>query len=292
MRKGDRLGQTARVHELALVADDTAERLVVSPLLARLRGAGLRQKPMLTALCESRVAAAVMGGVDIATDDGEPAPLPTTVVEASRELAMSAAREVLRLEEARILIRRSRRGSNRQPRLAVSTLRGFRGLASGLYVLLAVEIRDSEGMTLHGDLLAVRIDFDRLRSEHDALHLETRLLETLSELTSRSSFIDSLAASTASRELRRITDLDASRRHRQRERWQAMRDGIGGGQRLASQILVQQGLFDRRAARAAAARAASQTRQLEAIAEAEDTPRALLSMRTEAIAALCVRNRA
>ncbi len=220
----DRLGQTARVHELALVADHTAERLVVSPLLARLRSAGLRQKPMLDALAESHVAAAVMDDADVDAEDGEAAPLPSTVVEAPGELASSAVREVSRLEEARILIRRSQRAAKQRPRLAVSTLRGFRSLGRGLYLFLALEIRDSDGLPLHSDLMAVRIDFDRFHSGPDALHIETRLLEILSDLPTRAGFIDSLAASRANRELHRITDLDALRRRRQRERWHAIRD--------------------------------------------------------------------
>jgi Lhr-like helicase len=287
----DRLGQTARVHELGLVAEHTAERLVVSPLLARLRGAGLRQKRMLDALAESHVAAAVMGGAVVDTENGEAAPLPSTVAEAPGDLSLSAVREVSRLEDVRSLIRRSQRAAaKRRPSLSVSTLRGFRSPARALYVFLALRIRNSDGLILHSDLLAVQIDFVCPRSGADALHIETRLLEILSDLTAREDFIHSLAASRASRELSRITELDALRRHRQHERWHAIRDNISGGQLAASRLLVQQGLFDRRSVRAAAARAASHTRQLEAIEEVVTS--SSLSIHAEAIAALLVIARA
>ncbi len=56
----DRLGQTRRVHELALVAAHTAERLVVAPLITRFAATTTARGRMLDALTESRVAAAVM----------------------------------------------------------------------------------------------------------------------------------------------------------------------------------------------------------------------------------------
>ena len=52
----DRFGQARRVHELALVAAHTAERLVLAPLFGRRTSPGR----MLHALTESRVAAAIM----------------------------------------------------------------------------------------------------------------------------------------------------------------------------------------------------------------------------------------
>ena len=285
----DRLGQTARVHELALVADHTAERLVVSPLLARLRTAGPRQKAMLDALSESRVAAAVMNGADVDAEDDEAAPLPSTVVPGAwRTCSSCGARGVA-----------ARRGEDpdRQVTACLQTSAEARDFHHSpiqgprAWALRLSSARDSRfgwiGPSQRSDGGAYR-----LRSLPDAFHVETRLLEILSDLTTRSGFVDSLAASRAKQELRRIADFDALRRRRQRERWHAIRDGIGGGQPAASRMLVQQGLFDRRSARAAAARAARQTRQLEAITEEDVAPEASLSMRTEAIAALLVLDRA
>ncbi len=58
----DRIGQQRRVHEMALVADDTAERLVLEPIARRCAQARVAHRPRLFhALAESRTAAAVLG---------------------------------------------------------------------------------------------------------------------------------------------------------------------------------------------------------------------------------------
>jgi superfamily II DNA or RNA helicase len=67
----DRIGQRRRVHEILLVARDTAERLVLAPLAARAaraRRALAGDAPLLDRLTESHVAAAVL--------EGERLPLP------------------------------------------------------------------------------------------------------------------------------------------------------------------------------------------------------------------------
>ena len=76
----DRFGQARRVHELALVAADTAEALVLAPLFAR-RGRRTSPGRMLHALTESRVVAAIMM-------DADPASLVTGVSVAAPECAV------------------------------------------------------------------------------------------------------------------------------------------------------------------------------------------------------------
>ena len=64
----DRLGQTRGVHEVLLVARDTAERVVLIPLVRRARLAvdgGVRGTGALLAITESSVAAAIIGGEPI-----------------------------------------------------------------------------------------------------------------------------------------------------------------------------------------------------------------------------------
>ena len=64
----DRLGQARGVHEVLLVARDTAERVVLAPLLKRARLAvagGVRGTGALLAITESIVAAAIIGGGSI-----------------------------------------------------------------------------------------------------------------------------------------------------------------------------------------------------------------------------------
>ena len=61
----DRLGQTRRVHEIALIATGTAERLVLAPLAARVaraRAAGDAGAGFLDSLSEAAVSELVMGG--------------------------------------------------------------------------------------------------------------------------------------------------------------------------------------------------------------------------------------
>ena len=69
----DRIGQTRRVHEILLIADDTAERLVLAPLAkraARARSAMPGASRLVNALTESRVASAVMDGELIVAQAG------------------------------------------------------------------------------------------------------------------------------------------------------------------------------------------------------------------------------
>jgi superfamily II DNA or RNA helicase len=73
----DRLGQSGAVHEVLLVARNTAERLVLVPLLKRIRAgaqSGARQSSPLLALTESMVAAGVVGGDEIRLPDEGAAP--------------------------------------------------------------------------------------------------------------------------------------------------------------------------------------------------------------------------
>lgn len=64
----DRIGQTRRVHEILLVASDTAERLVLAPLarrVSRSRSLGASPPGLLETLSESRVAAAILDGTPL-----------------------------------------------------------------------------------------------------------------------------------------------------------------------------------------------------------------------------------
>ncbi|MBA3231206.1 MAG: DEAD/DEAH box helicase [Acidobacteria bacterium] len=89
----DRIGQRRRVHEILLVARDTAERMVLAPLAARARRARSaleHTSRVLDLLTESRVAAAVMDGESLPGDpsaDGEPPASPwegAAIAEADR----------------------------------------------------------------------------------------------------------------------------------------------------------------------------------------------------------------
>ena len=150
----DRFGQTRRVHELALVAAHTAERLVVAPLFTRLAGTTTARGRMLDALTESRVAAAVMTNADparVVVDDGGAA--PDLAVPAHGDLKASATREAARLEDCRALDARSglAREAGVGGRAVVSTIDRRPQMSHGLFVVLAVTVRRTDGSLLHGE---------------------------------------------------------------------------------------------------------------------------------------------
>ena len=93
----DRLGQTRRVHEVLLVARDTAERLVLAPLVRRLAAVQrARGGSRLSRLTESDVATMILDGRVVET--GEPRDTPAFM---SLDLRSEAAHEARRLVSLR-----------------------------------------------------------------------------------------------------------------------------------------------------------------------------------------------
>ena len=159
----DRMGQRARAHELALVAADTAERLVIAPLLIRARrsrqsAAGFR---LLDALSESRVAEAVMSGatdVDAAAFEEATPPADATPL----VLDLEAAEEADRLAVERRLIERSDRdGSVPRCRRPIATaLRRQCGApvhSDGLILVYLMSVEGDNGRHLHAETFTVRM---------------------------------------------------------------------------------------------------------------------------------------
>ncbi len=155
----DRVGQRARVHEIALVAADTAERLVVAPLVARaIRARSVPgRSPLLAVLAESRVADAVMAmaippeGVECAVI---PAPADATVT----VLRSEADDEVRRLTHERRLVARSHRPSARcQPREPIVCRMTVRRAAlDGLFLIFRLSM-ETRGRRIHGETLTVQL---------------------------------------------------------------------------------------------------------------------------------------
>jgi len=159
----DRIGQTARVHEIALVSSTAAERLVLEPLVRRavhVRRTGFGSH-LFTALTESRIAEAVLAGT----------PLEFTASDASVWSAGDAVRLDLRQEAAveAELIETQRRLMERSPDRATrtrSTVRhtvwvtGGRSRGSGtrLTLLVALEIENRGGRRVHTEHVLIRLD--------------------------------------------------------------------------------------------------------------------------------------
>jgi len=304
----DRLGQTRRVHELALVAAHTAERLVIAPLFTRLAWIATRGG-MLDALTESRVAAAVMTDAEPASVViGERKAIPTCAVAAPADLGPLAGLEATRLEHHRSLAARSCRTSEPDTgvRAVVSTLgrhshRGTR-VPRGLFLVFAITLVNADGSGLHAEPRLLRLDLQPHLLRHLGIYggrpiaeggrlMARRLREVVAALAqSHDAIAVSLDGQTDRVRLERVAALEAQRRERQRRREKAINDA--SAQRSAAQLLVQGGLFDRRSVRAAALRARSAAARQDEVNEravtlADGSP----AFRTELIAALLVPGR-
>ncbi len=152
----DRFGQARRVHELALVAADTAEGLVLAPLFGRRTSPGR----MLHALTESRVAAAIMMDADPASlVTGVSVAAPGCAAGPSPHLELAAVREAARLEHHRALAARScgDATSNLAVRPTVTALRRRTRMPAGLFLVVALKLETSDGADLHAEPHLVRI---------------------------------------------------------------------------------------------------------------------------------------
>ena len=151
----DRLGQTRVVHEVLLVARDTCERMVLAPLVRRARTAAARaRRPLrVSALTESRVAAAVMDGA--ALDDVD-VPAPAAVESVHLDLAREAADEATRL----VSVRRLSLRDGAEPRGVGSGDIVVTADAGGGPALLIVEVRleRDDGRCIHRELAPVALD--------------------------------------------------------------------------------------------------------------------------------------
>ena len=229
----DRIGQTRAVHEIVLVAGDTAERLVLAPLARRAAGARhstAGASRFFNALTESRIASAVLAGEELPPIDNgnqcseEPddrlASIGETLTEMDRLVARRQWRAQsawpegsFRFEDVRVLAALKR---PRNPGRRRTTVYVFR-----------VQLGTADGLIAHADLVPVVAAEGR--SDEDV-----RL--ALAAMT-RSRFDEVIEMHKA---------MAAALRRRERD--------IAAAAPSAASQLVQAGLFDRRAVRAADAR--------------------------------------
>ena len=160
----DRIGQVKRVHEIALVASTTAERLVVAPLTLRASHRGTPGVSPLAAstLTESRVVEAVMGG---------PAPIldraPTTEDNEGEtrtvNLSGAALAEAKRIELHRTLVARSglvpgRVRTDRAIATLVALARSTRRERERTRIALvySIDLEDMDGRCVHSEAVTLR----------------------------------------------------------------------------------------------------------------------------------------
>lgn len=237
----DRLGQTRPVHEVLLMARDTAERLVLAPLLKRARLAATRSGRSLAALDESAVASALMEGVRV-----EPADSAGTTCTTHIDLRSDAAAEAQRLSRHRSL-RQLKGPCSRDATHDTCVTIVRRGRSSDLVVVVLFSLTDVTGQAVHSQLVPIVIP--------SLAHSEFRSIRAV---TSRAAeFMDRHAARLADEvracemaplEVARQRAREMGRAATARERW------IASGAPSTAQALVQAGLFDRRALNVAAAR--------------------------------------
>jgi hypothetical protein len=235
----DRIGQRHRVHEIALVASDTAESLVLAPLARRAVGfSGGAGERMVRLLTESRVAALIFDGVA-----PSPMELPDRddlqlTVDLSRDAEIEASRhrrrEVLRVATLG-------RSERRRASIPVSTL-GQSSLPAGLVLLFDIDTSASDRTVIERSTLAVHVEM-ALPSWPERPREITRSLEQL--LPALRVVVSPILETAGHRQLQAIRYRYEEAAHRMHGRTVAIRQN----QESVARRLVQAGLFERRARR-------------------------------------------
>jgi len=252
----NRIGQMRRVHEIALVARDTAESLVLAPLLDRARQAGtLARAPLLQQLTESIVAAHVL--------DASPIRLSAAAMSpqiAPADLRAEARAEAERLEAARRLTPAGRCATPPRRRtrscVPVAEIRGRHAyIPRGLHFVYSLWIRTRSGTALAHEIAVLSSTAPLPGWPRGGLLAAVRAIHLALE--------PELAARIASALAKRIEQVRV--RHVDACRLAGKRAAHATPQRHSTaQALVQAGLFDRRALRAAAARQRAEAAAREA----------------------------
>ena len=258
----DRLGQSKAVHELLMVANDTAERFVLAPLLRRARSAADRSARLLRALSESAVADAVIGESALPLPPTVDAPAPTVTLDLAREASeecsrLSAHRRLVAqcIETAahRCLVALPFRAAlqptttddrNADVLVNVSAVRRRRGTV----VVLLCTLRYESGELIHSELRPVRLAGrpPNHRTAHAIRDWASRFIETHERLIGEELLRRGLDAGLTAPQRVASALIEAAAA---RERW------IARGFSSTAERLVQAGLFDRRSVRQAEARA-------------------------------------
>jgi hypothetical protein len=154
----DRLGQERRVHEIAFVAADTAERLVIAPLAVRSaqsrRAPGT--SPLLRVLTDTDIARAVMEQIEPRTSQElNAASARSEVMSLTTEASDEAAR--LSLERRWRMRSDSAHGrrDSRMPIVSRTTLRRSPMLKIGTIRIYVLAIEDRDGRRIHGEPLVI-----------------------------------------------------------------------------------------------------------------------------------------
>ena len=241
----DRVGQSRRVHEIALVAASTAERLVIGPLT--MRAPDCLNRPgrarMISVLTESRVAESVMAGVAGIERHGYRH--DSVSIASAVGFSEDAGREVERLTNVRALIARSgdpratwtRRAAPFVTRSAFAGTGSLAAIGAGRSVALlySISLETEDLRTVHEEIVVLAVP--AIRKESVACPAAMRALVEPCVMPS-GAIADAIDAA-ARRAAHRVAPAEARRRQRLDDRLAA----IERTRRPAAQMLLQPALF-------------------------------------------------
>ncbi len=286
----DRIGQSRRVHEILLVANDTAERLVLAPLIARAARSrsSLPHGPSLADfLTESQVAAVLLDGTDLPAAAPGPAESPP-FASPPPSLRSEAVAEATRLTE----LRQWQTATPHAPtvegtplHVVAASLRQPRGVPPGIVAVFDLALRTAHGAAAHHELGIAHCEAAcarprtpselrgiaaRFRAEGEAVARDVVARRFAGRLAVTAARCRTAAAAAADRERAILESLPS-----------------------AAAELVQAGLFDQRAIRASTTRSRASARLVEEAARRIDTlaSESQLSISVDLRAVLVISNR-
>lgn len=239
----ERLGQAKRVHAVHLIAAGTCEEDSVATLLARMRRVAGVLGSMRPSAGEGRIASVVIGHQQQVELDEEPLALPAGVIVG--DLRSTAQEEAVRLEGVRRLAGVGR-AETVEARPCITVLRRRRTPVNDWVYRLIFE--DPELQPLWTTLVGLREGGCLVNVSHEAIRHHVESFHAVVEPT-----LESVAARLlmSFRSAWRPSQLLAAERER------AIADGLRDHRARLATSLLQPGLFDRRAERAAAAQNAT-----------------------------------
>jgi hypothetical protein len=251
----ERLGQQRRVHAVHLLAANTCEEESVAVLLARMRRVAGVLGGMRAAACEEEIASATVSDEDGKADlkvrlydpspvDVSPVTLPHGVV--IGDLRSAASDEAARLEHVRRLVSVGEAESvESRPLVTVLTGSRHRFVHDWAYQLI---FEDPELQPFWTTVIGIREGRRFVDPSHDAIRRSVH---------SRSSAIAPVLIPTLDGLLVRFHAALNQSRSLAAARERAIADGVRRQRARLATLLVQPGLFDRRAERATASQNAT-----------------------------------
>jgi superfamily II DNA or RNA helicase len=285
----DRIGQSRRVHEVLLVANDTAERMVLAPLLARAtrsRSSLPQASAPEDVLTESQVAAALLEGIDLpaAASPAETPSFQSPPADLHAE-AVAEATRLMGLRRSHVATERACPPGRRPLGVVATSIRHARGLTPGIVAIFDVTLATPDGTAAHRELAAAHCEAAYAPPK---THADVRAIVSLFRAETEA-MARGLLAERCTARLGRI----ASRWREAAATAAARERGILASLPSTATQLVQAGLFDQRAIRASTTRSHASALLVEEAARRIDasTTEAHLSMSVGLRAVLVIAGR-